>query len=805
MSIQGTNRTLSLREIAAWQIPGLAPEGRALRAELPALQRGAVWRAPQVEALWDSILRGFPIGAFLLAPFDAARGHASFRYAGPAESSDGVTHHLLDGQQRANAIALGFLDPWSMPADVQSPAALWIDIEAPGPEDGREHVFRVLTPAHPWGYRYSTLASAGPRLDRGAMRHALKAYGEVTPELLRNAGDDAPLTHTWPWEAHAPVPLCTVLEAVARGGDVAGNILQRVASLPVWRLKSRNVHGAGWTRRVEEILRAPSGPDREQRERLISSLDRCLHPGRDGEYRVPALVIPDLAPNVPGRGTRKAPDEVEAERQDPVETLFIRINSGGTPLVGEELIYSILKSIWPDAGPFIEGMDVRLAQPSRIVILASRLVLAEQPDFQDKVPAAPDVTRFRRLIHGTEDECKRFREKLLRFFQKGEAASVFRGAQALLTHNGACDLPPVLAADVAKHSPEVMFLLLRWLRKMQGEHLEASRLRGDTVRRIVGAVTALSWFAENPGHCLASLWPALQQASGQTLRSFFSARAFARCFGLTNGKLGLLPLVPPHILEDALRHNVQGRGFNTPTSRLWQNWTRQTLGDDRRLGEKLLPWYNKSFKELWTQDDVEEESAAGDGGTEVEAHCLQAWQLFIDRLWGERRLVLFAQARWLVEWFPRYDPIAVDQMDEADRPWDMDHIHPRSYIENRKNVPQMIRAWHGSIGNLRAWPLQANRSDGDSVPRNKLSLFENLKDFKIESEEELLLASFVERGDDLEHWNGSAPEGDFVAGYLGKPSEFWRCRQCLVLAIIQRFLRLYAWWYEETRIAELGP
>ena len=63
-----TSRVLDIRQIAAWQLPHLGAPDDTLRATLPALQRGAVWQARQVEELWDSLLRGFPIGAFLLAP-----------------------------------------------------------------------------------------------------------------------------------------------------------------------------------------------------------------------------------------------------------------------------------------------------------------------------------------------------------------------------------------------------------------------------------------------------------------------------------------------------------------------------------------------------------------------------------------------------------------------------------------------------------------------------------------------------------------------------------------------------------------
>ena len=52
-------------------------------------------------------------------------------------------------------------------------------------------------------------------------------------------------------------------------------------------------------------------------------------------YRIPAMVLPGLAMLDAGRVHRRARTEEEAERQNPVETLFIRVNSAGTPLAGE--------------------------------------------------------------------------------------------------------------------------------------------------------------------------------------------------------------------------------------------------------------------------------------------------------------------------------------------------------------------------------------------------------------------------------------------------------------------------------------
>ena len=55
--------------------------------KIPNIQRGLVWKSIQMELLWDSILRGFPIGSMLVLDRKGNGGG-----------------DILDGQQRANAI-----------------------------------------------------------------------------------------------------------------------------------------------------------------------------------------------------------------------------------------------------------------------------------------------------------------------------------------------------------------------------------------------------------------------------------------------------------------------------------------------------------------------------------------------------------------------------------------------------------------------------------------------------------------------------------------------------------------------------
>jgi hypothetical protein len=490
---------LSLKDIAAWQISGIQPDNPELRAALPALQRGAVWRAPQIEDLWDSVLRGFPVGAFLLAPYQSDKGVKDLAYAGPESRTVAPTHHLLDGQQRSNAIALGFLDPWAPGVIHPLPAALWVDLEPPDPKDRREVVFRVLTRSHPWGYRYNSLAGEGHRLTADMMRRAVAAYAASDPTLAGKGAGEIPLSRAWPWDARAPLPLCFLLQAVDAGADVGSHVRRRLEALPFWKRDLSNAASEAFGERILDILGSTTG---EPRERFDWIVDRIGHLfGKRGTrlYRIPALEVPEMMSTfLQQDATVKDRSPDDAERQDPMETLFVRINASGTPLGGEELVYSILKSIWPAAEGHVERIHTRLAQPSRIVVLAARLVLATEPAHQkDTAPATPDVSRFRRLVNGADRGSRRFRDKIRRFFESGDAAWVFGKTRELLIDNGWCSLPGTLAADMARHSPDVLFLLLRWVHRCRDLGLDPAEFSKTAVLRALGAATALSWFSES--------------------------------------------------------------------------------------------------------------------------------------------------------------------------------------------------------------------------------------------------------------------------------------------------------------------
>ncbi|MDX8153975.1 DUF262 domain-containing protein [Acinetobacter pittii] len=106
--------TLSIREVTR-QI-------EQNKVFLPALQRKFVWKKEQIERLFDSIMRGYPIGAFLFWELDAkvAKDYVFYEFLKDYDErtpynrrKEGAFSHeqiigVLDGQQRLSSMYIGF-------------------------------------------------------------------------------------------------------------------------------------------------------------------------------------------------------------------------------------------------------------------------------------------------------------------------------------------------------------------------------------------------------------------------------------------------------------------------------------------------------------------------------------------------------------------------------------------------------------------------------------------------------------------------------------------------------------------------
>lgn len=229
---RGDFHVFSLHQIAGWQ--KLSTDNRELPVHIPAIQRGLVWNATQAEVLWDSLMRGIPIGTFTLI-----------------DGKDGYLE-LLDGQQRANAIAMGFR---AMPSDGDTDEEkrkplLWIDLAPTLSEDSRcMFVFRVTTPGQPWGYKLPTVTTENNtnRLDVEQRRKVLDENGIARSSI--SARKPFPCLINRPYGANRPVLFSSLLDG-SFSGDVPDEIkkgLENIRRTKIFAIcSSAAMHEENW-------------------------------------------------------------------------------------------------------------------------------------------------------------------------------------------------------------------------------------------------------------------------------------------------------------------------------------------------------------------------------------------------------------------------------------------------------------------------------------------------------------------------------------------------------------------------------
>ena len=307
---------------------------------LPAIQREFVWGPGQIEALFDSIMRGYPISSFLLWELDREHRDDWDAYEFLAHASQRGNHNkvastagvrnltlVLDGQQRLTALNVGLRGFY----ETKRPRAHWNNPDA-------------------WVKR---------RLYLDLLKDARLGADEAEPE------DGMRYRFSFRTE----------------GSDGAGGNPGRVS--------------AYWFK-VGRILDARSNDDLED---LIESEQKFLPAWTDTNHirafnrnlrRLHEVVWRD---DVVWHHTEEDPD------YDRVLDIFVRANSGGTPLTKSDLLLSMVTAHWRDVNAreeiygFVDRLNGELARPnnfSKDFVLKTCLVLSDLPvqyrvqNFSDK-------------------------------------------------------------------------------------------------------------------------------------------------------------------------------------------------------------------------------------------------------------------------------------------------------------------------------------------------------------------------------------------------------------------------------------
>jgi hypothetical protein len=621
----------NLNEISKWQL-----DYDNSKVELPALQRGFVWKANQIESLWDSILRGFPIGSFLLS------------------RSEDEKLFLLDGQQRATSIAIGFYNPWNKKLDeknnfwsLKNIPILWIDIAPSEKTNTQKFVIRVITQSHPWGYQRKDNNSILTVSDR---RNALKIFRENSDNENGGYIQLSPLK-VFPYDSDLPVPLTFLIKAISEHKEnwKASLIELCREHLPA-NIKTKHLPNdeINYLEKLTEVIYSSEFDNNIFN--AIVNLEQVV---------VPAIVVK--------QEILKAEDEQTGE--DP--TLFVRLNSSGTRIAGEELIYSIYKASFPEAKKLVENIGASFVAPSLVISLVSRLALSEINE--NNYPYSISVNDFRKRIK--DENFKSKLRELIGTESNSPASLLFKKAFEILLSKHDFAIPPVLVKSIVKGSPDIFLMLIQWIKLHNGE------VNKEDQKNILATLTALSWFGRDNTKYVRELWNSISK------NNFWCKEVLSIPY-LNKRDFIMYPMIKPSSLRSYLLQSVVKENVH------WDN---------------LYPSANSEIVKIYNSilnNEIEQE-------TEIANSTKGIWDNFMNKLFWCKPLVLFAQRKYINDSFGEFNQM--ETLEDTNTPWDWDHIYPASWVYAKWYINPNTKHWTNAIGNFRAMSLEENRSENNSL------------------------------------------------------------------------------------------
>lgn len=721
---------------------------------LPTVQRGFVWKPYQIENLWDSLLRGYPVGAFVLS-----------------KKINSEEYELLDGQQRASAICLGFYNPLNKNSHSNNKIfktsnekiMIFIDREKPNTDnDNRKYLFRVITSSHPWGYRKNENQKV---LESKDISNAMSSYQTENYDYLKK-----PLKEFWPFDSYEPIPIGLFINASINNLSIEN--LEK--SIKEWK-KELNYSGTLQVikRRNEENIKLYSVEEifcdvkkmlaKQKIPLLLLNLSELynddgntdsINPNQNKTIRKTDGSDEDSNSKVEEKN-EKEQGKSEDRNVDEIENLFIRLNSGGTPLRGEELNYSILKShIKPDLQKKIEDKCKGLFYPARFITIVFRL-FNNSSDYnnaneKESISMKIKPKQFQRIMReNKKNKNKKEKEKddFITYLDSFLDSNTIEETKRILVYNetNKIGLPTFIAYSIADKAPEIMFMLLYRIHSSSTKDNITEELKP----KVLGIITLFMWLGRGEkqrdhGKLLENIWPCVKNFDA---KKFWSSETVQRAM-LMDGEYEILTEFPN--LKNLKKIIPQGQRITELT-----------------FGKIYNTYYGK----------------------------------FIDKMFYNKDLILYAQREPLFEWFSEIEEY---DLEDTNRAFDWDHICPNNYVSGKQNIRPALKNWYPSNGNFRAWPYSLNRGDQKDAPSVKL----NPSKESIESWSKSLKNKFsTEKQLSNELLKLSACDKEWLElnnDILIKIKDDKNAKQ-IIYYILNRNIKICLEWYEQLKINELIP
>ena len=638
----------TLSDISKWM-------GKNSEVQLPVIQRGFVWKPNQIEDLWDSIFKGYPIGSLMLSE----------------EKTEDCTPKfmLLDGQQRATSIAIGFNNPWSSEGvneigNAKKIPVVWVDIAEQKSEAEQEneaeqkkqvkvkYIFRVVTLSHPWGYQLNENTKPLRLSDRNA------AFEQMEKHITNQQYTKLDAKFRFPYDSKLPIPLPFLIEAAKSDSslDKLENLLNDHGIVNV-KTKHNQTNYAELLQKYKE-----TGVIKQ----AIKDVKDVIF-NNTTQVEIPAIILPNSV----------LQNQTE-EKDNEESTLFVRLNRSGTRLDGEELMFSMYKSIYGESQKIVECAPSFIA-PSKIISLLARLVLSETQCVK---------VSFKQFSNYLQKED--FKDKLKN--KEDNITNLITKAIDILSYN---QVPCIIVKKFIREATDGFLLLLHWLEELN-KNKNINEISDDLKQQICGCLYRTYWFGDMEAFVKES-WNKVCQLDWKW-----------------NGNhKNQYPLVDYKLLYDYLVYNYLYLKLHVPSNAQF----------NKEFIEKL---------EKSNQDTINIWNKYGSNKTIQEIN-----DLILNRLLVCRSLILLAQREYIYNRFKDFNQF--DNLEDTNTPWDWDHIYPNSWVYRKKHQNHITKLWENKIGNFRAMSLAENRSENNNLsPKQRLEgdkFDENCKNYFICSDD----------------------------------------------------------------------
>jgi hypothetical protein len=659
---------------------------------LPMIQRGSVWKPHKVLDMWDTMLRGMPLGAMMST--SVAKGTRVFSLVDrkTIDADEGVTS-LLDGQQRSLAILSG----WPIfEEQLHRPVVVWVDIDD---EPQGEYRFRLIATTRMQPFGYERINMGGVPLSKLTTRDRRLA------NLVYNSDDKAlDIWQLWksdaymPWKSRFAVRISELDNLDDPEKFITNKVRQRIDKLKAC-IESNKIkdYDKETIRAIDANLNSKLkvleliNDDVTKLKSVIENAKNILL-AINGLYKIEFPIIP-----VSDKHIRDG-DDIQGDPA--LAVLFKRVGSGGQELTNGDYIFSVIKHYSPGTHKLVEDLlqdennnpstVAALYQQTDLVLAAVRFTLLklrnshDAKDLKAKLALADranlDKKDFAKLVKNEGDFIKHF-EEVIRV--DGEFSRALRISLNTIAYS-TTSFPKGLPEHALPWLIDLnMFdVLLAWVCQADENEINMSNLR---------MVRFLLW--------------------GMLCIVGDKAKASELCIKLLDeSKFNHFPDVElmKILIDSDIAHPCPSPDELNMIDGLIKS------NDSTGEGEVLCGWSRFQVSGLADSDKFKPE--------------------IYKRWWKMRRdyhhpMLLWLQRDYVHSTFGVEPPLA-GMLDET--PYDFDHILPARYwrdFRGPKGTPEFLHSKTSddakslvgnALGNVRIWSSRENRSDGDSLPHVKL-------------------------------------------------------------------------------------